>query len=192
MTKQRPAHPAGPVSKELTDPGTSETDGSQSISGGGGGQLVLNDSVRPQRTSLPSMQKQKTVHADTKSAARHAALCIDFHANQAATFTFQKVFRQLVVSGEFRKKIHKRKLLEPSMRCHHDNAESRSGSCYRHKRYLSSDSVSGPYQSSRRRFLSCKWMTFNQQSPVSERRDSHRGEVVTMVVVGRGEGEWGA
>lgn len=49
------------------------------------------------------MQKQKTVHADTKSAARHAALCIDFHANQAATFTFQKVFRQLVVSGEFQK-----------------------------------------------------------------------------------------
>lgn len=48
-------------------------------------------------------KNKKTVHDDTKSAARHAALCIDFHANQAATFTFQKVFRQLVVSGEFQK-----------------------------------------------------------------------------------------
>lgn len=100
-TKQRSAHPTVPISKELTDPGTSETDGSQRSSGGG--QLVLNDSVHSQRTSLLSMQKQKTVHDDTKSAAGMQRFVSTFTQFKQPLSHSKKVFRQLVVSGEFQK-----------------------------------------------------------------------------------------
>lgn len=102
-TKQRPTHPTGPVSKELTGPGTSETDRqSQSSSGG---QLVLNDSVRPQRTSLPSMQKQKNGARRYKECGSACSALYRLSRKSSSHCHVPKSLPTVSVSGEFQKKF---------------------------------------------------------------------------------------